>query len=226
MPGFNVDLFRSNVGKNGFVQSNKYEVIIRPNVNFDYIFTSNEAQATTTDIVKDLQYRCIDAALPGVALRTMDTNRYGPGILEKMPFTANYTDTSLTFICDKNGSTYNFWYGWLNYIFIGNGKDSDRPAISTTSNRPYYTAAYKDDYAAQIDIIVYENSGKPSLSYTLYKAYPLSINDAPLSWANNNNLLKLTVNMTFREWAQKSANIEKPTFNVSTNLAGNNVNIP
>jgi hypothetical protein len=211
MAGFNVDLFRSNVGKNGFVQSNKYEVIIQPNQNFDYIFTNGDTQASTNDIVKDLRYRCIDAALPGVALRTMDTNRYGPGVLEKMPFTANYTDTSLTFICDKNGSTYNFWYGWLNYIFVGNGKDSQNSAIQNTinSNRPYYTTAYKDDYAASINIIVYENSGKPSLNYTLYKAYPLSINDSPLSWANNNNLLKLTVNMTFREWAQNNASIEK-----------------
>ena len=36
--------------------------------------------------------------------------------------------------------------------------------------------------------------------FNLYKAYPVTINDVPLSWTDNNNMVKLTVQMTFLEW--------------------------
>ena len=201
---FNIETFKSNIGQNGFLQSNKYDLGISFDNGLSNLLNLNiGSQGNSpkfTDITKDLSYRCSNAVLPGVALRTIDSNRYGLGIIEKMPYTGNYTDISLTFICDRFGLTYNFWYAWINYIFSVNGHDTTSQA-PVALNRPYYTTEYKDNYAATFTIKVYDNSGNTALKYSLYRAFPISINDTSVSWGDNNNLLKLTTTISFREWA-------------------------
>ena len=204
---FNVEKFRSNIAKNGLIQTNKYDI----NMSFgldsnqqspqNFTITTNGQSANFTDILAYLSNRCVSASLPGVALRTIDSNRYGLGIIEKMPYTGNYTDISLTFLCDRLGFTYNFWYSWINYIFAVNGHDSNGTVDKTSGTRPYYTTQYKDSYAGNLKITVYDQGGNPSLVYSLYKAYPISINDTAVSWSDNNDLLKLTTTITFREWS-------------------------
>jgi hypothetical protein len=148
-------------------------------------------------------FRSISASLPGVAMRTADINRYGIGIYEKMPYSANYTDISLTFICDRYSNVYNFWYLWFNYIFGTNGNVTNSNVygnISGNQGRSFYTAEYKENYSTGVKITVYDAEGAPSMYFNLYKAYPVTINDVPLSWSDNNNMLKLTVQLTFLEW--------------------------
>lgn len=193
---FDVNTFKSDISKRGLIQNNKYEVIIGglrvPNLN-------------NVEILKELKTRCISASLPGVAIKTGDINRYGVGVTEKMPFTGAYTDISLSFLCDRDGELYNFWYTWINTIFSVNGVASGTSAglggrLSTPSGRAPYTAEYKDNYSAEVDINLYTNEGDKSLSYKLYKAFPVAVNDSQLSWSDTNNLLKLNVTMTFVEW--------------------------
>ena len=74
-------------------------------------------------------------------------------------------------------------------------------SLNTLNNRrSFYTAEYKDNYAGTIQIKVYDTSGNVSLVTTLLKAYPTSMNDVSLNWSDNNNLIKLTITITFREW--------------------------
>jgi hypothetical protein len=211
---FNVETFKSNIAKNGLIQSNKYDI----NIGFDKGGFSlnvgaqgNGTNKTTnfTDITKDLSYRCTNAVLPGVALRTIDSNRYGLGIIEKMPYTGNYTDITLTFLCDRFGLTYNFWYAWINYIFAVNGHDTSTQQPVTGSNRAYYTTEYKDNYSASVTISVYDQGGNTALTYSLYRAFPISINDTSVSWGGNNDMLKLTTTLTFREWEFQGTTLTK-----------------
>ena len=119
--------------------------------------------------------------------------------MEKMAYAGGYTDVSLSFICDKGGTQYNFWYQWLNYVFESTGDVSGNLAGSVGAT--LYSTSYKDNAAGQIQVTVYENDGNASMNYTLYKAYPVAINDSPVSWSETNDLLKLTVIITFREWS-------------------------
>jgi len=217
MPGtiFDVAAFRANVANSSFVQTNKYAVYITPNSKLRGSFIqSPTASQTFAQVANELQYRCVAASLPGMILRTQDNNRMGLGIMEKMPFGAAYTDVDLSFICDRYGDVYNFWYAWLNFIFASVGRDSPRGVVDKTTQgngangfREYYTTQYKDNYAAMMDILVYSDSGYISTAYKLFQAYPVSINDSPLSWSDQNNLLKLTVKITFREWAMDEGDV-------------------
>jgi hypothetical protein len=210
---FNVDEFRSYVGERGVIQTNKYDVVIAFPWNnggslLNYQVQSPDGSSVSFgDMTADLQYRCINATLPGVTLRTADINRYGLGVVEKMPYTGSYTDISLTFLCDRYGDVYNFWYAWFNYIFAVNGNVSKGTVSQIDSSRAFYTAEYKDNYAGLIDITVYDNAGYDAINYTLYKAFPIAINDTPVSWGDNNNLLKLTTTITFKEWSFANVNL-------------------
>jgi hypothetical protein len=209
MYGFDIERFKAYIEEDGILQTNKFDVTIflqGPLANYrinDQAGNSDSNRQTS----RDLTYRCIAASLPGMVIRTSDVNRYGLGIFEKMPFSANYTDIDLTFICDRYGLAYSFWYTWFNYIFGMNGATSQSNIFGQTNNDSisklrgsYYTAEYKDNYAATVNITVYDTEGLEGIRTTLLKAYPISINDIPLSWGDNNNLVKLSVKMTFTEW--------------------------
>jgi hypothetical protein len=205
---FNIAEFKSYIEDTGVLQTNKYDV----NISFDNSalsgLTINAADGSTvgaSESAKDIRYRCINVSMPGLTMRTTDINRFGIGVSEKMPFSANYTDISLTFLMDRYGEAYNFWYTWFNYIFGINGEEDNKniygqSTVAGNNVRSFYTAEYKDNYSATITINIYDAEGNKNISAQLLKAYPVSVNDVALSWTDNNNLIKLTVSLTFREW--------------------------
>ena len=205
---FNISDFKSTVEASGFVQSNKYDVQIAiPASLAGQSFIGNGGGSSFSSTSQDLMFRSVSASLPGVTMRTTDINRYGIGVYEKMPYSANYTDTSLTFICDRYSNVYNFWYLWFNYVFGTNGNVTNSNVYGSYSTsgvgnagRSFYTAEYKDNYSSTVTIRVYDTEGNVSMVFNLYKAYPVTINDTPLNWTDNNNMVKLTVQMTFLEW--------------------------
>lgn len=202
---FNIADFKSHISKTGVLQTNKYDVTISLPFAFgekSIIAADGSTVGIAKEGMKDLSYRCINASLPGMAMRTTDINRYGIGIMEKMPYSATYTDVSLTFLMDRDGTAYKFWYAWFNYIFNVSSFNGATNIFGTNplSDRSFYTAEYKDNYAGTITIKVYDAFGNVTLTTTLLKAYPISINDVALNWSDQNNLIKLTTTITFKEW--------------------------
>jgi hypothetical protein len=204
---FNILQFQSYIAETGVLQTNKYDV----QITFDNPYgiaglSINSAQGSkvgTLESTQDIEYRCINVSIPGLTMRTSDINRFGLGVSEKMPYSANYTDVSLTFLMDRYGDAYNFWYTWFNYIFGINGEEDGQNVFGRINNqnkRSFYTAEYKDNYSATITINIYDADGNPNITAKLLKAYPITINDIALNWSENNNLIKLTTTITFREW--------------------------
>lgn len=205
--GFNVSNFKANILDNGFLQTNKYDVQIDFSADslLSGLSIKSGGQSTSFQAASnDLTYRCIDASIPGIAIRSADVNRYGLGIIEKMPYSGNYTDMSLTFLCDRYGSAYNFWYAWINYVFAANGKESkgsvNSSLNSSSGSRLFYTNTYKDEYSAKLTVTVYDNFGDSQLTCNIYKAFPVALNDSKVSWGDNNNLMKISATLSFREW--------------------------
>lgn len=207
---FNIEEFIGNFADRGVLQTNKYDVSIsfagqNNALVGSTVSTDMAGPVQVKDIAQDLSFRCISASLPGMALRTVDSNRFGVGVQEKMPFSGNYTDIDLTFVCDRYGMAYVFWYSWMNYIFSTSGATTQTPVSRLDGNRKFYTTEYKDSYCATITITVYDTAGEKVLTYDLYKAYPIAMNDTAISWGDNNNLLKVTTKITFTEWAMDDA---------------------
>ena len=98
----------------------------------------NGSSVTTQSTESLLQIRAESAKLPGVLIQTSDVNRVGIGPTQKMPFNAQFTDTSITFVSDSKGEIYNYFYTWLNSIF-------DFSGIYNRNALPSYKTEYKDN---------------------------------------------------------------------------------
>jgi hypothetical protein len=198
---FNIKDMVTTLTKNGVMHTNKFLVLITPPSALTNIFVNGTSPNDTAAL---LQIRAEQAKLPGVLLQSSDVNRYGIGPNQKMPYNVQFTDTNLTFIADKNGDIYRFFYTWMNAVF-------DFGGINSANALPNYAAGYKDDYSTDLIIYVFDNFGNVKQTVSLFKAFPISFNEVSLGWVNQNELMKFSINFTFRDWKLNDVNI-------STNL--------
>lgn len=200
---FNIAEFSANISDYGVLQPNKYYVYFStPKGLYNSVIspTGNILGALTTNYLA--QMRAEQARLPGVNMLTIDNQRYGIGTVQKMPYGAQFTDTSFTFVMDRNGQLYQYFYAWLTEIVDFNGAGQVVNGNQRyVSSQPSYLMGYKDGYATDIYIVVFDNTGIPVKVITLYQAYPNSMNEISLDWNNQNSLMKLTVGFTFKEWS-------------------------
>ena len=200
---FNIAEFSASISEYGVLQPNKF---------FVYFSTPpglyNSLISPTGDVISSLstnylvQMRAEQARLPGINLLTVDNQRFGIGTVQKMPYAVQFTDTSFTFVMDRNGILYQYFYAWMTEIVDFNGAGQVvNGSQSYVSSSPSYLMGYKDGYSTDINIVIYDNGGNPVKVVTLYEAYPNSMNEIPLDWNNQNSLMKVTIGFTFKEWS-------------------------
>jgi hypothetical protein len=201
---FNISSFSSNIGAYGVLPNSKFYVMMPPSgVLMGTLQNTAELNGEgidTAGLTRLMQFRAEQVRIPGLVLQTNDVRRYGLGVNEKMPHNAQFNDTSITFIADKNSSIYRYMYIWMTSII-------DFAGTTTNLRNPVFTAEYKDNYVTDIDIFVFDQEGFLSKQVTLYDAYPNALNDISLDWGNQNSLMKITVGFTFKNWKVDSANI-------------------
>jgi hypothetical protein len=199
---FNVNDFKTSISQRGIIQTNKYKIDIffANTALFGAMLNTEQGQVSMSDMCSDLSDRCVSAGIPSLTLRAANINRYGLGVMEEMPFTGIFSNLPLTFICDAQGAVYNFWYGWQSVVFGAAGQASGTLTNQFTPNIQYYTQEYKSNYMATINLTVYDNGGNISSVHNFYNAFPLATNASELSWGETNNLVKLGVVMSFKEW--------------------------
>lgn len=202
---FNLNTFKSEISTNGILHSHNFEVMLTlPGIIGTTVGGGGTALDTTT-AANMLLLRAEAIRIPGILLKTADVARYGVGPNSKWPFSAGFVDTSFTFICDREGSLWTMFYLWMNAIFGFSGADTaatgggggGATAVNTTAT---YQVAYKDDYVAPtMSYLIYTSTGELAQTLNFYDGYPVSMNDMPLEWGETNNLLRVTIGMTFRE---------------------------
>lgn len=200
---FNIAEFSATVSEFGVLQPNKFFVYFStPSALYGSVISpaGNILSATATNYLA--QMRAEQARLPGINLLTVDNQRYGIGTVQKMPYAVQFTDTSFTFIMDRNAVLYQYFYSWFTEIVDFNGagqvvNGGERYVSSAAS----YLMGYKDGYSTDVNIVIYDNTGIPVKVVTLYEAYPNSMNEIPLDWNNQNSLMKVTIGFTFKEWS-------------------------
>jgi hypothetical protein len=206
---FSVSDILGSITESGVLHSNKFIL----QMNSPPVLRNVSINGTTAQDTEYLMViRAEQAKLPGVLIETTDVNRYGVGPNQKMPFNAQFTDTSLTFVSDKNGELYRYFYTWLNAIF-------DFGGINNTNTLATYKTDYKDNYTTDLHIYVYNNFGDIVQGVTLFKAYPVSFNEVSLDWGQTNQLMKFTVGFTFRDWKLDDVSASLPSVQITTDTA-------
>jgi len=205
---FNIDTFKSSVAQEGILRNNRFDVIINPPAILQGSIIVNGAGGVSTgDMSKLIKFRAEQFKAPGITLDTKNAYRYGMGPYQKMPYSGSYTDNSITFLSDGYGNMWNFWYQWIDSIFNFAGNDSaSGSSIGGFNSLPSYQIEYKDKYATQMSVIIYNEMGQSVQTINMYDAYPISINDVELNWGTKNQPLRLVVGISFKEFT-----IEKST---------------
>jgi len=218
--GFNIQDFRDNISQGGVLQNNKFVVTIVRRLedhsgNTSAILNGTGVPQNFLDGYLTnafLQFRAEEVKLPGASLEVFNNHRYGVGIQQKFPTNINFTDLNVTFLEDNRGRIYQYMTSWMNSIF--NHGATSEGLISS------YGVAYKDDYATDISVSVYNNEGtytgtpetnssitQPVVTVVFKEAYPIAVNDIPLSWENKSSLVKVSVTLAYTDFYIENATI-------------------
>jgi hypothetical protein len=203
---FDIGAFSTYINNTGTLPVNRFQVTIpTPRILLNANIQKMGSKLDINSITKnDIVMRAESVRVPGIAINTSQVNRYGIGPIQKFPNNGNFTDTSMTFLCDRDSIMWVFFYHWLNGVFAF---DEENPDNSNGTDVNTYRTNYKEDYISNIDIDVYNynsasnnDMGSVSSSFRLYDAFPTSMNDVNLDWGTTNNTVKLTITFAFTDW--------------------------
>jgi hypothetical protein len=191
---FSVNEMLSTINANGGIsRASKFMVNITP--------PASMAESARPD----LRFFCESAQLPGLAFQLDDVKMTGYGTSEKRPHNAVFGDMPLTFYNDTDGNVLRFFHKWFQTVY--NFNSGDNP-LGTTRDLPINTFAYPKDYWGTItinhydDIAASERSDTPPtvVSYTLYQAFPIAMQDVLMSWDSSDTLVRIPLSFAYKYW--------------------------
>ncbi len=181
--GFDIQEFRSNLSSlNGTLPTNLFLVTIN---------------RKAAQFAKVVTFFTMSTDLPGIDIALEDNIINGTGPVEKFPHAAIFNDIKLEFIGDSNGYIMKGMQSWMNNI-VQYDKDFGKQ-FSSPEN--FHRVNYRDNYISDIVITVYNNTSDKVMEYTLYDAFPYRLNNIPMSWATQNNMMVIDMNFSFKYWS-------------------------
>jgi hypothetical protein len=138
---------------------------------------------------------CREAALPGSSLATHTLDNDHTGVTERHAYRRQYdTTSSFSFYVDEQYDIINFFENWISFIVNEDGsRDADRDNYN-------YRVNFPNEYKSEIFIRKFERDYKgKDLQYKFVNAYPISINQMPVSY-DASQILLCTVNFNFSRY--------------------------
>ena len=209
---FDVASFKSKIdAAGGLTSTSLFTVKITPRTGF-------AESGISTELLENAIFLCDSVALPGVSFARSETKRYGTGPLRYYPTAPIYGDLALSFYCDNKGKIINFLNKWMQQV-ISISTGTNHETLSENNGALAFEVNYKEDYAVDITIDVYDSAQNTAATYTIINAYPTSINDINLSWATPDELMKANVNFLFDRWESTGFKPVEAAGNTSRNLS-------
>lgn len=185
---FNIDEFKSNGAKFGFIRPAYFLANIARTPGF--------LMARGAD-PRFLIYLCSSGNLPGITVATSDERRWGYGPSQKIPYDVLHPDVTLTFYADGNGDAVAFFDEWMRSIVT-----YTHPG-DTFKGASYGEVQYPSNYYTNLELYAYNeapgvNDPIEILRYTLYDAFPISMSDISMDWSNDSAIASFSVTFAYR----------------------------
>lgn len=188
-PGsFNINSFMSDISARGVLRTHSFMVNIVPPVPLRDRWTD----------ARNILIRCEGASLPAANFQMAELFRHGYGAQESSPHNIQFEPVNLTFLLDGKSEIYSFWYEWLNAIMNFN-RSSGLNTPDRYGKDPY-EMSYKDDYATEIKILIYNENADAVIQSTLTEAFPLGMPEVPLNWNNTNEVMRINIPISYRDY--------------------------
>jgi hypothetical protein len=188
--GFNINSFLAVMAENGIQRNNKY--LVRFPTPNSLLGASNISSGAYINTSRELEYFCDSALIPGVAMLTHPTLRYGYGTTNKMPFAVQFNDASFTFIGDGSAAIWTLMTQWMNST-IGFSLIDGFPSKE-------YELSYRGSYTSDINVIAFNDAGDVTFDIVMREAFPVYVGDMPLNWSDNNSIQRIPVTFSFNDW--------------------------
>lgn len=192
-PGFNIQTFNAYLNDTGVLKSSKFLVrfTLPPG-----LFGLSETYST----LQRLEFYCSDAKLPGIQLQTHEVSRFGYGVRERKPGNPTFQEIPFAFIGDGNGAIWNFFYKWHSLIYNFDMREGIvRNGVTGSQHEPY-EISYKYEYAVDMDVIAYDETGQEKIHIKLREAFPFALGSIDLSWSAHNQIMVIPVAFAFTDW--------------------------
>ena len=144
---------------------------------------------------------CDEVSLPGIQSNTGSVvGRYpGQGAIY-YPTAPIYTDIKLSFMCDAEMQAFKFLLDWHEYIY-------DTKTAGIRSGETSRRVRYPESYQCKMHVEKRERNktsdiGVPTMKFTLYNAWPYSVDAVPLSYGSS-QLVKCTANFYYTSWQRQ-----------------------
>lgn len=207
---FDINSFRSELLLNDVLPTHSYLVSFAPfRSNFEFL-----ENTPLTNFVSQkrnmLMLRCENVVLPAPSLLEEENiRRYGYGPVEKMPYGVQFSDVTMTWLVDKNSEIVDFFHQWMNTIVMHDSPNTlmkgSAPRDNYLSEYVPFEVGYKDSYANPIvRIYVYNRQQQTVTEYEMYDVFPMNIQAMNLSWADENQVQKLTVTFAYTNMRVKA----------------------
>ena len=133
---------------------------------------------------EEIVLRCESVTMPGRTLNAMtDANIFGPTreIVDGATFAE---DVTCTFIADTRFKIRQFFEVWQERAF-----------------NPYtWEVRYHEEYKGKVEIYTLNRDGERQYGVTLHEAYPKNLGAQELNMASANELQKISVSFSYRNW--------------------------
>ena len=184
-------------------QTSLYNVRLIPPPQVSNFLSSQRGLNYTTE-GRGLELLAYETTLPGSTFATHDVTGDFVGVTEKMAYRRIYDETiDMSFYVDKDYRIIEFFEGWVDFIsnvgVIGN-RDEKKTRASTMRMR------YPKYYKTNISITKFEKdlSGR-AMTYTFVDAFPISINNIPLSY-DTSDVLRFSVSLSYVRYVREVHN--------------------
>ena len=190
------DILSSFHSDEGYAIPNRFEVLIlSPPKRGGGITTNAYAGSERGSDARAISLRCESVSLPGRNLNTLtDTNIYGP-TREIVDGVTYAEDISMTFQASSGLDERVFFEEWQKQAFDENS----------------WNVGYYNDYVSEVQIYLLDRKDQRRYGLRLLEAFPKTIEATELNQGSNNELIKTSVNFSFRYWETLDANrISRP----------------
>lgn len=193
---FNISEFSSVINKKGVALTNLFVARINfPLVNFGGILGNLSG--------REIPFFCRSVALPSmdVNVQTFKEQGYGTGVRRATGM--EHGVVNAVFMIDADFEIKKLLHGWNQTIYNhGNGGS----VLGGVDGRKIYEMNYKDDYSAQIEILVYSfHSDSITYQYKFNGAFPVSVGGVTLAWENGAEVMTIPVSFAYDSMSVEGA---------------------
>lgn len=144
----------------------------------------NRSGSTDSEKARFLTFAAAMTTIPGVEIETTPARRFGVGLEYQYATSARNVPVNIAFLGDGGGIILDYFQKWTNQVFTYGDQGNSE------SNDPYlFKAYYKNQYAATIELELFNRDKQQYGVYSLRKAFPIRIGQTDLAWRNTEYMM-------------------------------------